>query len=81
MSFCTESFKKIAGLIKLASFYIQNSDLFTKSSDMLNKNTLGVKDMGPIRSSPTYVQPKALISAEAKISPITDVSKLMYNSL
>ena len=49
--FCTEIFKKIVGLnflklsFKLTSVYIlsQSSDLFTKSSDMLNKNTLGVK--------------------------------------
>ena len=32
------------------------------------------KGAGPIRSSPTYVRPKALISAEAKKSPIKDVS-------
>ena len=51
VSFCTESFKKIAGLsfsklsFKVAYVYIltQSSDMFTKSSDMLNKNTrLGV---------------------------------------
>ena len=36
----------------------------------LNKNTLGMK---LTRSNPTYVQPKALISAEAKKSPIKDV--------
>ena len=41
--------------------------------EMLNKNTLGVKSVGPIRS-PTYLQPKVLISAEAKKSPIKDVS-------
>ena len=37
------SFSKLS--FKLASVYIlpQSSDLFTKSSDMLNKNTLGVK--------------------------------------
>ena len=44
---------------------------------MLNKNTLGVKSTGPIRSSPTYVQPKALISAEDKKSPIKDVSNYL----
>ena len=51
VSFCTESFKKVVGLsfselsFKLASIYIlsQSSDLFTQSSNMLNKNTLGVK--------------------------------------
>ena len=42
----------------------QSSDTFTKSSDILN--TLGVKGARPIRNSPTYVQPKSLISAEAK---------------
>ena len=42
---------------------------------MLNKNTLGIAK--PIRSSPTYVQPNSLISAEAKILPIKDV----YNYL
>ena len=52
----------------------QSSDMFTKSSDMLNKNNLGVKSARPIRRSPTYVhvRPKALISAEAKKSPITE---------
>ena len=40
---------------------------------MLNKNILGEKGARPIRSSPTYVQPKSLISAEAKKSPIKDV--------
>ena len=35
------------------------------------------KGAGPIRSSPTYVQPKALISAEAKKSPIKDVSNYL----
>ena len=46
---------------------------------MLNKNTLGVKNVGPIRNSPTYVQSKALISAEAKKSPIAikDVSNYL----
>ena len=42
--------------------------LFTKSSDMLNKNTWGVKSVGPIRSNIANRQarPKGLISAEAK---------------
>ena len=40
---------------------------------MLNKNSLGVKSARPIRSNPTYVRPKALISAEAKKSPIKDL--------
>ena len=37
------------------------------------------KSARPIRSSPTYVQPKALISAEAKKSPsrIQDVSNYL----
>ena len=48
--------------------------MFTKSSDMLNKNTLGVKKF---EASPTYVRPKALISAEAKKSPIKDVSNYL----
>ena len=42
---------------------------FQKSSDMLNKNTLGVKKSArPIRSSIAnrYVRPKTLISVEAK---------------
>ena len=30
--------------------------------------TLGVKSAGPIRSSPTYVRPKALISADTSKS-------------
>ena len=38
------------------------------------------KSVGPIRSSPTYVQPKGVISAEAKKSPIKDVSNYL-NSL
>ena len=50
----------------------QSSDIFIKSSDMLNKNTLGIKSVRPIRNSYTYVQPKALISAEVKKSPIKD---------
>ena len=58
----------------------QSSDLFTKSSDMLNKNTLGVKSARLIRSSPTYVPPKALISAEAKKSPIKDVSNYLNDT-
>ena len=37
---------------------------------MLNENTLGAR---PIRGSCTYVQPKSLISVEAKKSPIKDV--------
>ena len=47
VSFCTESlglsFSKLS--FKVAYVYIptQSSDMFTKSSDMLNKNTLGVK--------------------------------------
>ena len=41
---------------------------------MLNKNALGVKSAGPI---PTYVRPKALISAEAKKSPIKDISNYL----
>ena len=48
---CRESFKKIVSLsfsklsFKVASVIMlpQSSDIFTKSSDMLNKNTLGVK--------------------------------------
>ena len=53
------------------------SDMFTKSSDMLNKNTLGIKSARPIRNSPTYLRSKALISAEAKKSPIKDVSNYL----
>ena len=30
-----------------------------------------------VRSSPTYVRPKALISAEAKKSPIKDISNYL----
>ena len=44
---------------------------------MLDKNILGVKQCGPIRSSPTYVRPTALISAEAKKSSIKDVSNYL----
>ena len=45
----------------------QSSDniMFTNSSDssdMPNKNTLGIKSTSSIRSSPTYVRPKALIA-------------------
>ena len=59
---------------KVVYVYIlpQSSDMFTKSSDMLNKNTLGVKKCGANKKQPTYVRPKALISAEAKKSPITE---------
>ena len=35
------------------------------------------KGAGPKRSSPTYVRPKALISAEAKKSPIKDASNYL----
>ena len=38
--------------------------MLPKSSDMLNKNTLGVKKVR------RYVQPKTLISAEAKKATI-----------
>ena len=49
----------------------QSIVIFTKSSDMLNKNTLGVKKFEANKKQPhTYVQSKALISAEAKKSPI-----------
>ena len=41
--------------------------MFTKSSDMLNKNTLGVKMCEANKKQP---YPKAVISAEAKKSPI-----------
>ena len=52
--------------------------MFTKSSDMLNKNTLGVKKCGANKKQPyLYVRPKALISAEAKKSPIKDVSNYL----
>ena len=47
--------------------------MYLQKGEMLNKNTLGVKSLRPIRSSPTYVQPKYLISAEAKKSSIKDV--------
>ena len=49
---------------------MQHSDIFTKSSDMLNKNTLGVKKC---EANKKHVQPKSLISAEAKKSPNIDV--------
>ena len=39
--------------------------MFTKSSDMLNKNTLGVKKVRG-QSEATLAQPKGLILAEAK---------------
>ena len=52
--------------------------MFTKSSDMLNKKHPGCKKSAkPIRSCLTYVQPKALISAKAKKSPIKDVSNYL----
>ena len=48
----------------------QSSDIcFTKSSDMLNKNTLGVKKVrgqSEATCKKAGAQPKALISAEAK---------------
>ena len=42
--------------------------IFTKSSDMLNKNTLGVKKVQGQKEAvlPSYVRPKSVISAEAK---------------
>ena len=42
--------------------------VYAKSSDMLNKNSWGVKSAGPIRSNIAnrQAQPKGLISAEAK---------------
>ena len=50
--------------------------------DMLNKNTLGVKKSArPIRSSPTYVRPKAVISAEAKKSPSKMFPKNYLNEI
>ena len=70
LSFSKRSFK-------LASVYIlaQSSDLFTKSSDMLNKNTLDVKKCrANKKQSYLYVQPKGLISVEAKKSSFKDVS-------
>ena len=59
------------------------SDIYTKSSDILNKNTLGVSAR-LIKCSPNYVWPTALISTEAKKSPTKDVSNYLndiYNSL
>ena len=50
--------------------------MFTKSSDM-QKHPGCKKSAGLIRSSPTYVRPKALISAEAKKSPIKDFSNYL----
>ena len=48
--------------------------LFTKSSDMLNKNTLGVKkrEANQKQHASRQVRPKALISAEAKnLAPLS----------
>ena len=45
---------------------------------MLNKITLDVKKCRANKKQPpTYVRPKALISAEAKKSPIKDVSNYL----
>ena len=59
---------------------IQSSDLFTKSSDVLKKHSGCKKSVRPIRSSPTYVQPKAVISAEAKKSPLNIFPKNLYST-
>ena len=45
----------------------------------INKSTLGIKSMRPIRNRPTYVRPKSLISAEAKKSPNIDVLDYLTN--
>ena len=60
------------------TYVLGNDTICLRISLMLNKNTLGVKKSAePISSSPTYVQPKALISAEAKKSPIKDISNYL----
>ena len=53
--------------------------MFTKSSDTYakQKHPGCKKSARPIRSSPTYLRPKALISAEAKKSPIKVVSNYL----
>ena len=43
-------------------------------TDAKQKHPGHKRSAGPIRNSPTYVRPKALISSEAKKSPIKDVS-------
>ena len=50
--------------------------MFTKSRDKKYPGC-SKKSTRPIRSSPTYVQIKALIAAEAKKSPIKDVSNYL----
>ena len=61
------SFAKLS--FKVAPVYIhtstQSSDMFTKSTDAKQKH-LGVKKREANKKQLTYVQPKALISAEAK---------------
>ena len=47
--------------------------MFAKSSDMLNKNTLGVKKCGANKKQP-YL---CVISAEGKKLPIKDVSNYL----
>ena len=71
LSFSTLSFK-------LASVYVlpQSSDLFTKRYAK-QKHPGCKKGAGQIRSSPTFMQLKAFISAEAKKSPIKDVSNYL----
>ena len=67
VSFCTKSFKKLVGLnfsklsFKSVSVYIlpQSSDLFTKSSDMLSKNTLGVKKCRANKKQPYLCETKS----------------------
>ena len=60
---------KIAGL----NFKVASGDICGKSSDMLNKNTWGIKMQGQSEAAllaNRQVQPKTLISAEA--------NKLLY---
>ena len=66
LSFSKLSFK-VASVIMLP----QSNDTFTKSSKQ--KHPGCKKGAKPIRSSPIYVRPKYLISAEAKKSLIKDV--------
>ena len=73
--------KKIAALsFSKLSFKVASAYLFTKSSDMLNKNTLGAKkcEANQKQHASRQARPKALISAEAK--KLATLSKT-FNSL
>ena len=64
---------------KISRLYIQNTVTVIVLVLYTHAKQLGIKSARPIRSSPTYVEPKALISAETKKSPIKDVLNYLNN--